>query len=156
MEVIYGFIDPGNTLGNATFKTFGYVSVSQCISFMSFLKLGYYMKIPTRTVFKCQIYGTLLSAVVNLAIFNFLLQKNADIWSGAHHSVMVDAQWRSTSPRIFYTGILFCLTFSVIGVGSYRFRETACINQYLSTVSLVLCRGSCCHASFLSSIPTFS
>ncbi len=106
MEVIYGFIDPGNTLGNATFKTFGSVSVSQCLSFMSILKLGYYMKIPTRTVFICQFYGTILSAVVNLVIFNFLLQKNGDIWAGAHHNNLVDAQWRSTSPRIFYTGIL--------------------------------------------------
>lgn len=106
MEVIYGFIDPGNTLGNATFKTFGYVTMSQCISFMSYLKLGYYMKIPTRTVFKCQLYGTLLSAVINLVVFNFLLEKNSDIWSGAHHDTLLDPQWRSTSPRIFYTGIL--------------------------------------------------
>ena len=106
MEVIYGFIDPGNTLGNATFKTFGYVSVSQCISFLSYLKLGYYMKIPTRTVFKCQLYGTILSSIINLIVFNFLLQKNQDIWSGIHHNPLTDAQWRSTSPRIFYTGML--------------------------------------------------
>ena len=106
MEFIYGFIQPGNPLGNAAFKTFGYMTVSQCLSLVSDMKLGHYMKIPPRSLFLAQIYGTLIGVVVNYGVLDALIQTNADVWYGAHNGPISDAQWKSTSPRIFYTASL--------------------------------------------------
>jgi OPT family oligopeptide transporter len=115
MEFIFGLIEPGNPLGNATFKTYGYMAVSQCLALISDMKLGHYMKIPPRSLFIAQLYGTLISAVVNYGVFDFLIRNNPQIWYGAHNEPLSDPQWRSTSPRIFYTASLIWG-----GVGSLR------------------------------------
>jgi hypothetical protein len=38
-------IIPGNPIGNATFKIYGYIGQSQAIYLLGSLKLGHYMKV---------------------------------------------------------------------------------------------------------------
>ncbi|KAG0372608.1 hypothetical protein BGX24_012823, partial [Mortierella sp. AD032] len=45
-EYVIGYILPGRAIANVTFKTLGYISMSQAMTFTSDLKLGQYMKIP--------------------------------------------------------------------------------------------------------------
>lgn len=54
-ELIIGYIYPGRPLANVTFKTYGYISMSQALMFLSDFKLGHYMKIPPRSMFLVQV-----------------------------------------------------------------------------------------------------
>lgn len=54
-EFIIGFLYPGRPVANVTFKTYGYISMSQALYFLSDFKLGHYMKIPPRSMFFAQV-----------------------------------------------------------------------------------------------------
>ena len=54
-EYIMGVLLPGRPIANVCFKTFGYISMSQAISFLNDFKLGHYMKIPPRSMFIVQV-----------------------------------------------------------------------------------------------------
>uniref|UniRef100_F6I575 Oligopeptide transporter 5 n=1 Tax=Vitis vinifera TaxID=29760 RepID=F6I575_VITVI len=45
-QLIIGYVYPGKPLENATFKTYGYISMVQALTFLSDFKLGHYMKVP--------------------------------------------------------------------------------------------------------------
>jgi OPT family oligopeptide transporter len=55
------------------FKTYGYITMSQALSFVSDLKLGHYMKVPPRTMFWSQTVATVWSAIVQIAVMNWAL-----------------------------------------------------------------------------------
>jgi OPT family small oligopeptide transporter len=59
-ELIIGFALPGRPIANVTFKTYGYISMYQCLLFVGDLKLGHYMKIPPRAMFWAQFAGEIL------------------------------------------------------------------------------------------------
>lgn len=50
-----GVILPGRPIANVCFKTYGYISMSQAVSFLNDFKLGHYMKIPPRSMFIVQV-----------------------------------------------------------------------------------------------------
>ena len=54
-ELIIGFMYPGKPLANVVFKTYGYISMVQALTFLSDFKLGHYMKIPPRSMFLVQV-----------------------------------------------------------------------------------------------------
>lgn len=60
-------------LTQPSFKTFGYITMSQALSFVSDLKFGHYMKIPPRTMFMSQVVATTLSCFIQIAVLNFAL-----------------------------------------------------------------------------------
>jgi hypothetical protein len=55
------------------FKTYGYITMSQALGFVSDLKFGHYMKIPPRTMFSAQVAATTISCFVQIAVLNFAL-----------------------------------------------------------------------------------
>ncbi|KAI1502757.1 OPT oligopeptide transporter protein-domain-containing protein [Biscogniauxia marginata] len=72
-EFVYGYIQPGRPLALMLFKTYGYITMSQSLSFVSDLKFGHYMKIPPRTMFMAQVVATTLSCFIQIAVLNFAL-----------------------------------------------------------------------------------
>ncbi|KAI4601885.1 hypothetical protein KJ359_010751 [Pestalotiopsis sp. 9143b] len=72
-EFVYGYIQPGRPLALMIFKTFGYITMSQALSFVSDLKFGHYMKIPPRTMFMSQVVATTFSCFIQIAVLNFAL-----------------------------------------------------------------------------------
>ncbi|CAK8562133.1 unnamed protein product [Lathyrus sativus] len=44
-EYIFGIIYSGRPIANVCFKTYGYISMAQAVSFLSNFRLGHYMKI---------------------------------------------------------------------------------------------------------------
>lgn len=46
---------PGKPIANVCFKTYGYISMAQAVSFLQDFKLGHYMKIPPRSMFVVQV-----------------------------------------------------------------------------------------------------
>ncbi|KAK3433638.1 hypothetical protein EUGRSUZ_D00938 [Eucalyptus grandis] len=63
-ELIIGFMYPGRPLANVAFKTYGYISMVQAITFLSDFKLGHYMKIPPKSMFIVQLVGTVVASSV--------------------------------------------------------------------------------------------
>ncbi|GAA5806411.1 OPT family small oligopeptide transporter [Helicostylum pulchrum] len=78
-EFVIGFALPGHPIANVTFKTYGYISSTQCLNFLSDLKLGHYTKVPPKAMFWVQIVGTFLAGLVNLATATWLMDTVADI-----------------------------------------------------------------------------
>nr|POF10265.1 oligopeptide transporter 5 [Quercus suber] len=61
-ELVIGYMYPGKPHANMAFKTYGYVSVTQAIMFLSDFKQGHYMKIPPKSMFNVQLVGTLIAS----------------------------------------------------------------------------------------------
>jgi len=50
-EFIIGYMLPGRPIAMMLFKTYGYITMRQALAFAQDLKLGWYMKVPPRTMF---------------------------------------------------------------------------------------------------------
>ncbi|KAJ8755034.1 hypothetical protein K2173_015546 [Erythroxylum novogranatense] len=72
-ELIIGYIYPGRPLANVAFKTYGYISMAQALTFLADFKLGHYMKIPPKSMFIVQLVGTVVSSTTCFSTAWFLL-----------------------------------------------------------------------------------
>ncbi|XP_030935387.1 oligopeptide transporter 6-like [Quercus lobata] len=63
-EYVIGYMYPERPVANMCFKVYGYISMSQGLTFLADFKLGHYMKIPPRSMFMAQVVGTILAVIV--------------------------------------------------------------------------------------------
>lgn len=98
-EYIIGYIYPGYPVANMCFKVYGYISMSQAITFLQDFKLGHYMKIPPRTMFMAQIVGTLIASLVYLITAWWLMETIPDICATASSGGTV---WTCPGDHVFY------------------------------------------------------
>ncbi|XP_018859946.1 oligopeptide transporter 7-like isoform X2 [Juglans regia] len=107
-EYIIGYIYPGYPVANMCFKVYGYISMTQAITFLQDFKLGHYMKIPPRTMFMAQVVGTLIAGLVYLGTAWWLMETIPDIcedtssvWTCPSDTVFYDASviWGLIGPR---------------------------------------------------------
>ncbi|XP_004309550.1 PREDICTED: oligopeptide transporter 7 [Fragaria vesca subsp. vesca] len=107
-EYIIGYIYPGYPVANMCFKVYGYISMTQAITFLQDFKLGHYMKIPPRTMFMAQVVGTLIAAFVYLCTAWWLMETipgictdTTSVWTCPMDTVFYDASvlWGLIGPR---------------------------------------------------------
>lgn len=98
-EYVMGIIYPGKPIANVCFKTYGYMSMTQAISFLSDFKLGHYMKIPPRSMFLVQFLGTIIAGTVNLSVAWWLLHSVDNI---CHQDKQSNSPWTCPSDRVFF------------------------------------------------------
>lgn len=107
-EYIIGYIYPGYPVANMCFKVYGYISMTQAITFLQDFKLGHYMKIPPRTMFMAQVVGTLIAALVYLSTAWWLMETipgictdTTTVWTCPSDTVFYDASviWGLIGPR---------------------------------------------------------
>ncbi|KAK7019514.1 OPT oligopeptide transporter [Favolaschia claudopus] len=67
-ELIIGYALPGHPIAMMMFKTWGYMTMAQALTFTSDFKLGHYMKIPPRAMFTSQVVATVLAGTVQLGV----------------------------------------------------------------------------------------
>ncbi|KAF9282743.1 hypothetical protein BGZ88_010868 [Linnemannia elongata] len=96
-EYVIGYILPGDPIANVTFKTLGYISMAQAMTFTSDLKLGHYMKVPPKAMFWAQLLGTVIAGLVNLLTANWLLKTQKGICTDDND------QFQCTYARTFYS-----------------------------------------------------
>ena len=53
------------------FKTFGYITNNQAVTFVQDMKLGHYMKIDPRTLFWAQFAATIWGSLVQIAVLEW-------------------------------------------------------------------------------------
>ncbi|CAI8618004.1 unnamed protein product [Vicia faba] len=99
-EYIFGIIYPGRPIANVCFKTYGYISMAQAVSFLSDFKLGHYMKIPPRSMFLVQFIGTMLAGTINICVAWWLLESVKNI---CHEDLLPKGSpWTCPSDRVFF------------------------------------------------------
>ncbi|KAF7301839.1 OPT oligopeptide transporter [Mycena indigotica] len=59
---------PGHPVAMMMFKTWGYITMAQALTFTSDFKLGHYMKIPPRAMFWAQVVATVIAGTVQLGV----------------------------------------------------------------------------------------
>jgi OPT family oligopeptide transporter len=99
-EYVIGLILPGKPIANVCFKVYGYMSMSQAVSFLQDFKLGHYMKIPPKSMFLVQFVGTIVAGTVNLAVAYWLLGSIPNICQDA--LLPADSPWTCPSDRVFF------------------------------------------------------
>lgn len=71
-QLICGVVFPGRPVANMVFVTYGYISSTQGLKFSSDLKLGHYMKIPPKLLFKVQMFATLVASFTQIGVLNWM------------------------------------------------------------------------------------
>ncbi|KAJ6532845.1 oligopeptide transporter [Mycena vulgaris] len=67
-ELIIGYALPGRPVAMMMFKTWGYITMAQALTFTSDFKLGHYMKIPPRIMFTTQVVATVIAGTTQLGV----------------------------------------------------------------------------------------
>jgi len=80
-ELIIGFILPGHPIAMMMFKTWGYITMTQALTFASDFKLGHYMKIAPRSMFWSQVIATIVAGTVQLGVQAWMFTNIPDICS---------------------------------------------------------------------------
>ncbi|XP_052165599.1 oligopeptide transporter 1-like [Oryza glaberrima] len=99
-ELIIGYLYPGKPLANVVFKTYGYISMTQALTFVSDFKLGHYMKIPPRSMFMVQLAGTVVASTVHFATAWWLLTTVRNICDV--DSLPPGSPWTCPGEDVFY------------------------------------------------------
>ena len=100
------------------FKTYGYITMAQSLSFVSDLKFTHYMKLPPRHVFNAQIVATVLSTIIQVVVLNLALnsipevctphQKQKFTCPGGQVFFSASVIWGLIGPqRIFSPGMIY-------------------------------------------------
>ncbi|XP_031380006.1 oligopeptide transporter 4-like [Punica granatum] len=99
-EYVMGIIYPGRPIANVCFKTYGYMSMAQAVSFLNDFKLGHYMKIPPRSMFLVQFIGTVLAGTINIAVAWWLLTSINNICQD--QLLPSGSPWTCPGDRVFF------------------------------------------------------
>jgi OPT family small oligopeptide transporter len=80
-ELIIGYALPGRPIAMMMFKTWGYITMAQALTFASDFKLGHYMKVPPRPMFMCQVIATIVAGTVQLGVQAWMFTNIHDMCS---------------------------------------------------------------------------
>ncbi|GAA0151844.1 hypothetical protein LIER_37369 [Lithospermum erythrorhizon] len=99
-EYVMGVILPGRPIANVCFKTYGYMSMAQAVSFLSDFKLGHYMKIPPKSMFLVQFIGTIFAGTINISVAWWLLNSIENICQD--DLLPKNSPWTCPGDRVFF------------------------------------------------------
>ncbi|KAK1291811.1 Oligopeptide transporter 1 [Acorus calamus] len=100
-ELIIGYLYPGKPLANVAFKTYGYISMTQAIAFLSDFKLGHYMKIPPKSMFLVQLVGTVVASSTCFGTAWWLLESVENICD-RQWNLLNGRPWTCPNDEVFY------------------------------------------------------
>ncbi|KAI1336702.1 OPT oligopeptide transporter protein-domain-containing protein [Xylariaceae sp. FL0016] len=91
-KMLGGLMVPERPVGNMYFAAWSHNVINCTVQLAQDLKMGEYLKIPSRVMFITQIYGTVLGGFINYAVMTSIVTGNEDLlregngnasWSGA-------------------------------------------------------------------------
>ncbi|KAK7468277.1 hypothetical protein VKT23_002787 [Stygiomarasmius scandens] len=71
-ELVIGYAVPGRPIAMMLFKTWGYITMSQALTFTQDMKLGHYMKIPPRPMFFGQVVCSVIGGTIQLGVQSWM------------------------------------------------------------------------------------
>lgn len=78
VELIVGYALPGNGIALMFIKAIGYNIDGQAQNYITDQKLGHYLRIPPRALFRCQMVSVFISSFISLAVINFAMNSIED------------------------------------------------------------------------------
>ncbi|GJJ75293.1 hypothetical protein EMPS_07651 [Entomortierella parvispora] len=81
-ELVCGYMLPGKPIANMVFKCYGYMAMYQCMNLLGDLKLGHYMKIPPRSMFIAQFWGTIVGGIFNYLTMILIIDSQREVLNG--------------------------------------------------------------------------
>ncbi|CAL1708066.1 unnamed protein product [Somion occarium] len=78
-ELVVGYMLPGRPVAMMLFKTWGYITMAQALTFTSDFKLGHYMKIPPRPMFWAQVIASIVGLTVQLGVQSWMFSNIPDM-----------------------------------------------------------------------------
>ncbi|TIA79936.1 hypothetical protein E3P92_03017 [Wallemia ichthyophaga] len=97
-EVIPGYLFPGKPIANMIFKCYSIQTMSEGLSFIQDAKLGHYIKVPPRATFAVQVTATIISALIQIGIRDWMFSSVNDMCS-----VRQSANFTCPQNRVYYT-----------------------------------------------------
>jgi hypothetical protein len=94
-ELIIGYGLPGRPIAMMMFKTWGYITMAQALTFVSDFKLGHYMKIPPRPMFWSQVVATVIAGTVQLGVQSWMFSNIPNICDPSQKDGFICPQHRS-------------------------------------------------------------
>lgn len=73
VQIIVGYAIPGNGLALNFIKALGFNINGQAQNYITDQKMGHYVKIPPRALFRCQMLSVFISSFISLAVMNFMI-----------------------------------------------------------------------------------
>lgn len=73
VQIIVGYAIPGNGLALNFIKALGYNINGQAQTYITDQKMGHYVKIPPRALFRCQMLSVFITSFISLAVMNFMI-----------------------------------------------------------------------------------
>ncbi len=70
--MIWGYMYPGKPVAMMLFKSYGYMMCYNGLQYLADMKIGHYMKIPPRAMFRAQLFAVVWLSVVQICVYNFL------------------------------------------------------------------------------------
>ncbi|KAA1468341.1 small oligopeptide transporter [Dentipellis sp. KUC8613] len=80
-ELIIGYALPGRPVAMMMFKTWGYITMAQALTFTSDFKLGHYMKVAPKPMFWSQVVATVVAGTVQLGVQAWMFTNIPDMCS---------------------------------------------------------------------------
>lgn len=71
-EFIIGYMQPGKPVAMMMFKSYGYMMQYNALTYVGDMKLGHYLKVPPRSMFRAQCFAVFWLSIVQIATYNFL------------------------------------------------------------------------------------
>ncbi|EGG04813.1 putative oligopeptide transporter [Melampsora larici-populina 98AG31] len=126
-ELVGGYALPGRPLANMLFKTYGYITMAQSLSYIGDMKLAHYVKIPPRTLFLAQTLATILSSFTAITVLDLQIDHFPDLCSRTqplhfvcpdyHRFYSASILWGAVGPARLFSAALYryCLIGFLIG-----------------------------------------
>ncbi|KAF8904882.1 OPT oligopeptide transporter [Mucidula mucida] len=157
-ELIIGYALPGRPIAMMMFKTWGYITMAQALTFSSDFKLGHYMKIPPRPMFCAQIVATIIAGTVQLGVQSWMFtniegmctvdQKDGFICPGTEVFATASIIWGVIGPGVqfskgatYYPLVYFFLIGAICPVALWALNKRY-PNSALRYVNPVIFNGS--------------
>ncbi|KAK9293370.1 hypothetical protein L1049_021362 [Liquidambar formosana] len=99
-EYIIGYMYPEHPVANMCFKVYGYISMTQALTFIADFKLGHYMKIPPRAMFMAQVVGTLVAVLIYVVTAWWMMEAIPNLCDT--NLLPHDSPWTCPMDRVFY------------------------------------------------------
>ncbi|KAK3847071.1 MAG: OPT oligopeptide transporter protein-domain-containing protein [Linnemannia gamsii] len=103
-ELVCGFMFPGKPIANMAFKCYGYMAMYQCHALLADLKLGVYMKIPPRSMFTAQIWGSIVGGFFNYLTMIVIISARCPWLDGTEDDP--SGLWTGYGPQLFWGSAL--------------------------------------------------
>lgn len=85
VELIVGYALPGNGMALMFIKALGYNIDGQAQNYITDQKMGHYLRIPPRALFRCQMLSVFISSFISLAVINFTMNNIDDYCTPNQH-----------------------------------------------------------------------